>query len=146
MSAPDKIWPDRLMIRDTGLHDDMGGGGQRIYTTAGRGYERKEYVRADLAEAARDQALLALASEAQKRGEAEGRLAASEMPGMVDLWKRRAAAAEAKLKEAGGVLNALLKEASITSKRGAVTGSHWTHLGMAILKARAFLASREKDK
>jgi hypothetical protein len=26
----------------------MGGGGQRIYTTAGRGYERKEYTRADL--------------------------------------------------------------------------------------------------
>ena len=48
MSAPDKIWPDRLMIRDTGLHDDMGGGGQRIYTTAGRGYERKEYTRSDL--------------------------------------------------------------------------------------------------
>lgn len=42
------VWPDRLMIRDTGLHDDMGGGGQRIYTTAGRGYERAEYVRSDL--------------------------------------------------------------------------------------------------
>lgn len=45
------VWPDRLMIRDTGLYDDMGGGGQRIYTTAGRGYERKEYVRADIARA-----------------------------------------------------------------------------------------------
>ena len=59
-----------------------------------------ERERAESAEAARDQAILALASEAQKRGEAEGRLAASEMPGMVDLWKRRADAAEAKLKEA----------------------------------------------
>jgi hypothetical protein len=43
------VWPARLMIRDTKLFDDMGGGGQRIYTTAGRGYERREYVRADLA-------------------------------------------------------------------------------------------------
>lgn len=43
------IWPDRLMIRDTTLHDDLGGLGQRIYTTAGAGYEKREYVRADLA-------------------------------------------------------------------------------------------------
>lgn len=41
-------YPDRLMIRDTMLHDDMGGLGQRIYTTAGQGYERVEYIRADL--------------------------------------------------------------------------------------------------
>ena len=56
MTAADKIaeargWPERLMIRDTGLHDDLGGPGQRIYTTAGRGYERVAYVRADLADA-----------------------------------------------------------------------------------------------
>lgn len=44
-------WPERLMIRDTGLHDDLGGPGQRIYTTAGRGYERVAYIRADLADA-----------------------------------------------------------------------------------------------
>jgi hypothetical protein len=42
------VWPDRLMIRDTQLYDDMSGGGQRIYTTAGRGYEKREYIRADL--------------------------------------------------------------------------------------------------
>lgn len=42
------VWPDRLMIRDTQLHDDMGGAGQRIYTTAGQGYEKREYVRADV--------------------------------------------------------------------------------------------------
>jgi len=42
------VWPDRLQIRDTGLHDDMGGGGQRIYTTAGRGYETRLYVRDDV--------------------------------------------------------------------------------------------------
>ena len=44
----ERVWPERLKIRDTGLHDDLGGPGQRIYTTAGRGYERVEYVRADL--------------------------------------------------------------------------------------------------
>ena len=44
----ERAWPERLKIRDTGLHDDLGGPGQRIYTTAGRGYERVEYVRADL--------------------------------------------------------------------------------------------------
>lgn len=44
MNEPN-IWPDKLMIRDTGLFDDIGGGGQRIYTTAGRGYETKEYTR-----------------------------------------------------------------------------------------------------
>jgi hypothetical protein len=42
------VWPDELMIRDTKLYDDMGGGGQRIYTTAGRGYETRKYIRADL--------------------------------------------------------------------------------------------------
>lgn len=40
-------WPVRLHIRDTKLRDDMGGGGQRIYTTAGRGYKTVEYIRAD---------------------------------------------------------------------------------------------------
>jgi Lar family restriction alleviation protein len=36
------------MLRDTGLHDDLGGAGQRIYTTAGQGYEKRKYIRADL--------------------------------------------------------------------------------------------------
>jgi|JI10StandDraft_1071094.scaffolds.fasta_scaffold101188_8 hypothetical protein len=44
-------WPEYLMIRDTALHDDAGGLGQRIYTTAGAGYEKKKYVRADKTEA-----------------------------------------------------------------------------------------------
>lgn len=44
------VWPDRLRIRDTRLHDDRGGAGQRIYTTAGQGYEKREYVRGDLYE------------------------------------------------------------------------------------------------
>ncbi len=47
-SEDQKVWPDHLQIRDTGLHDDTGGGGQRIYTTAGRGYETREYIRADV--------------------------------------------------------------------------------------------------
>lgn len=41
-------WPETLRLRDTGLHDDMGGLGQRIFTTAGAGYKKVEYVRADL--------------------------------------------------------------------------------------------------
>ena len=44
----EETFPDRLRIRDTRLHDDMGGAGQRIYTTAGQGYTKVEYVRADL--------------------------------------------------------------------------------------------------
>jgi NTP pyrophosphatase (non-canonical NTP hydrolase) len=47
-TSKEKVWPDRLMIRDTALHDDLGGLGQRIYTTSGQGYEKREYVRADL--------------------------------------------------------------------------------------------------
>jgi hypothetical protein len=42
-------WPPVLDIRDTQLNDDVSGGGQRIYTTAGSGYKRQRYVRADLA-------------------------------------------------------------------------------------------------
>ncbi|CCV12977.1 hypothetical protein [Mesorhizobium sp. STM 4661] len=39
-------WPDRLTLRDTKIHADEG---QRIYTTAtGYGYEKCEYIRADL--------------------------------------------------------------------------------------------------
>lgn len=45
-SLPPGVWPDELMLRDTGIHDDLGGGGQRIYTTAGNGYPKVCYVRA----------------------------------------------------------------------------------------------------
>ena len=41
-------FPERLRLRDTRLHDDMGGAGQRIYTTAGQGYQKQEYVRGDI--------------------------------------------------------------------------------------------------
>jgi len=42
-------WPEYLMLRDTGLADDAGGLGQRIFTTAGAGYVKQKYVRADIA-------------------------------------------------------------------------------------------------
>lgn len=48
-SAVSEDWPEYLMLRDTKLHDDMGGKGQRIYTTAGFGYEKRKYIREDLA-------------------------------------------------------------------------------------------------
>jgi hypothetical protein len=44
------IWPETLLIRDTKIYDDLGGGGKRIYTTTGNGYERKEYTRSDIAQ------------------------------------------------------------------------------------------------
>lgn len=40
-------FPERLMLRDTELYDDVGGAGQRIFTTAGQGYQKVEYIRAD---------------------------------------------------------------------------------------------------
>lgn len=48
MSDEIPIFPDTLRIRDTMLHDDLGGLGQRIYTTAGQGYKKQEYVRGDI--------------------------------------------------------------------------------------------------
>lgn len=36
--------PIRLRLRDTELHDDMGGAGQRIWTTAGQGYIKTWFV------------------------------------------------------------------------------------------------------
>ena len=47
MSEHTPTFPAYLMIRDTGIFDDLGGLGQRIYTTAGAGYEKHKYVRAD---------------------------------------------------------------------------------------------------
>lgn len=44
-------FPERLKLRATGLHDDRGGLGQAIFTTAGQGYARQEYVRADVVDA-----------------------------------------------------------------------------------------------
>ena len=40
----DAAWPERLRLRDTKLRDDVGGAGQRIFTTSGQGYEKKVYV------------------------------------------------------------------------------------------------------
>ena len=55
------------------------------------------WSRAEKAERERDEAIKALSDEARNRGEAEGRLEASEMAGVVDGWKARAEAAEAKV-------------------------------------------------
>ncbi len=42
----ENVWPEKLMIRDTGIIQEEDGTG-RIYTTVGRGYEKRAYVRAD---------------------------------------------------------------------------------------------------
>ena len=43
-------------------------------------------------------------------------------------------------------LNSLEKHSSITSKCGATVGSHWTHLTVSILKARAAIAAIKETK
>jgi hypothetical protein len=53
---------------------------------------------------------------------------------------------EARLSKAVEALVSLEKQASTTSSRGAVTGLHWTHLTVAILKARATLAEIENSE
>jgi hypothetical protein len=53
---------------------------------------------------------------------------------------------KAKLAKAVEALVSLVKQASTTSSRGAVTGPHWTHLTLAILKARTTLAEIEGKK
>lgn len=50
-------YPESLMVRDTHLVDELGGLGQRIYTTAGVGYPKQRYVRADLIDKAKREAL-----------------------------------------------------------------------------------------
>jgi hypothetical protein len=51
-----------------------------------------------------------------------------------------------KLNKAVEALVSLVKQASTTSSRGAVTGPHWTHLTVAILKARTTLAEIEGEQ
>ena len=53
MTAPEWM-PDKVNLRDTSLLDDLGGSGRRIYTTAGNGYQRTEYTRTDIHQAALD--------------------------------------------------------------------------------------------
>jgi len=57
-------FPESIMLRDTTLYDDMGGLGQRIYTNAGSGYTKQQYIRADIVEKLRQQ--LAAADEDNK--------------------------------------------------------------------------------
>ena len=107
-----------------------------------------ERERAEAADAERDQAILALASEAQKRGEAEGRLAASEMPGMVDSWKRRAEAAEAKLEEAVKRMEEVAHMGYDMPSTFAGTEGEWYSRRANLMQgiARTFLANLEGDK
>ena len=74
------VWPDSLMIRDTKLYDDLGGMGQRIYTTAGNGYKKQKYVRADRIEA---QALEIAAMKIQLRMKAP-KLDVSDLEAEID--------------------------------------------------------------
>jgi hypothetical protein len=48
--SPEKIWPATVKLRDCQIYDDLGGSGVRIYTTAGNGYEKKEYTQTDIAQ------------------------------------------------------------------------------------------------
>lgn len=48
LTKDDSVWPETVRLRDCKIHDDLGGLGQRIYTTAGAGYEKREYVRGDI--------------------------------------------------------------------------------------------------
>ena len=71
------------------------------------------WSRAEKAERERDEAIKALSDEARNRGEAEGRLEASEMAGVVDGWKARAEAAEAKVARLHEALADLRKTAAL---------------------------------
>lgn len=70
-------WPHRLTLRDTNVYADEG---QRIYTTAtGHGYERRDYVRSDLAYSLSDALhdLLTRPTDGAARERARATLAAS---------------------------------------------------------------------
>lgn len=56
----------------------------------------------------RDGAIEQLAKEARARGEAEGRLRASQWPGVVEGWQKRAEGAERQLAEARGAADSVL--------------------------------------
>lgn len=94
--APERIW---AWDDKTPTERDKG------WSTCDAGTGSTEYVSADLHEAARaviarladerDQAINALSKAAEARGRAEGKLEASELPGIVDGWKARAERVEA---------------------------------------------------
>ena len=69
--APKKM-PKTIMVRDTNLQDDLGGMGQRIYTTAGAGYTKSSYTRTDIADERIAGLVAALASIALEAGKSNG--------------------------------------------------------------------------
>ena len=98
-----------------------------------------------------EKAVFACGDQARARGEAEGKLAASEMAGVVDGWKARAEAAEAaeserdalkaELAEAVGVLQMIVGGAVYT----AADGFSKPHEPEQSRIARAFLARHQKE-
>ena len=68
----DATWPERLRLRDTKLHDDIGGAGQRIFTTSGQGYEKKVYVRADVAFEMEERAVMRFAATLRAEWKSQG--------------------------------------------------------------------------
>ena len=78
-------FPKHIDVRDTKLNDDLGGLGQKIFTTAGQGYEKQRYIREDLAgkerieelEKANSGMVNDLADQIEKRKELESDLAAA---------------------------------------------------------------------
>lgn len=75
-------------------------------------------ARAEKAERERDEAIRALSEQSRLRGEAEGKLAASEMAGVVDGWKARAEAAEVKVKELESRVKELERVLRMSNYRG----------------------------
>ena len=68
----DTEWPERLRLRNTRLRDDLGGAGQRIFTTAGQGYEKKVYVRADVASEMEEKAVMRFAVTLRHKWKVQG--------------------------------------------------------------------------
>ena len=103
--APERIW---AWDDKTPMERDKG------WSACDAGTGSTEYIRADLHEAARavisrladerDQAINALSKAAEARGRAEGKLAASELPAIVDGWKARADKAEAEVERLRDIL------------------------------------------
>ena len=95
----------------------------------------------DALSSALEKAVLACGEQARARGEAEGKLAASEMAGVVYGWKARAEAAEAERDAALGVLRYIAEEDDAVIYRNEAANA-FTRVAT---KARAFLARHQKE-
>lgn len=108
---------------------------------------RELEARAENAEHAFLAALKTMSDEARKRGEAEGRLAASEMAGVVDGWKARAEAAEAKVAKLRETLKPFARRASQLNGLWKNHETHWSpeygSTGITIGDLRAAMKAME---